>query len=196
MRLKPDYAKLADLCDKSGLSRYGATSGVRLCYSNGELQADATDGRKLFRLRVPCSQPEYFPADVPIVIPPVDWVRLCKLGQPWTTKGCAVELTLDPDRTLVAAAPGRTLTIPARGLIEGRFPDTDKVIPKSPPLFTVHVKAGLLAELLAAIASHVGPEDDGFVSVSFFGDKEPVLIVGNLEDGKAEALITQVERTG
>jgi DNA polymerase III sliding clamp (beta) subunit (PCNA family) len=199
MILKPDLAGLAKLCGPHDYPRYPGAAGVRLKLDDKEyLCAEATDGRRLVRLRIPTDSAGAFPVNVPVIVAARDWKRLCNLADPKGPGGQEVRLSLVVDEhnlTLTGTTPcGKTLRIPY-GREQSKFPDVERVIPKKEPLFRVQVDALLLAELLTAIAPFgPGEENANRVEIEFYADNHPFRITASNDEGaKVEGLIVPLE---
>jgi hypothetical protein len=72
--------------------------------------------------------------------------------------------------------------------VEGRFPNTDAVLPTGKPLASIMVDAALLAELLQVAAQFA---DKGYVTIDLFG-KGPARITGKNDSQRFTGLIMPV----
>jgi hypothetical protein len=172
--LPRNLAALAAVAERRG-ERY-ALSGLRVvpcredCY-----RVEATDGK---RLAVVCGpgvpspvQPlpggEEFPEyDGPVLVPREAWeqaFRQVKKGE---------SLCLVPgDGEVVLATRGGVARVPC---VEGRFPDVEQALPRTPPLVEFSVDPELLASLCKLARAVDGDGHTGRLTLLYYGPGRPL----------------------
>jgi DNA polymerase III sliding clamp (beta) subunit (PCNA family) len=143
-----------------------------------EYRVEATDGKRLAVVRGPCPQAQYpaLPdgADTPDVLVPVaDWKSAFRLGGKQRPVGLAAE---GPTFTLAVGDQSLTGSAP-----EGRFPDFDVVLPRTPAPIAFTVDLQLLIGLLQAAAAL---EPAGGVKVLFWSPAKPVGLTAKTAQGQ------------
>jgi hypothetical protein len=184
-------------------SRY-ALAAVRVAQTEDGYRVEVTDGRRLARVDgTNAGDPDRFP-EIPALttapngasealIPARIFAKACKdvntrLAGSEERRALAVRLGRDVSTLATIDEDGGSLVRQPRN-VEGRFPNTDAVLPTDKPLASIMVDANLLAELLqvaAQFASH------GHVTIDLFG-KGPARITGKNESQEFTGLIMPVE---
>lgn len=143
----------------------GATQGIRIALASGLYRAEATDGRRavVVQGQVPTEEPPWpgfrdLPDDAcETIVLPKDLERAAKLGdESVQSLGVVGMATAGNDIYL-----GLGNDVINTRMVDGRFPDISKVIPKKKPLFTFRIDPKLLGDTLLAIAELLPPESSG-----------------------------------
>jgi hypothetical protein len=161
-----------------------AMQNVRVVdFGNGTFWVEATDGKMLMIARGPCEADPEFPLPegfIPngpgeVLLGVGDWQELLRIESGEAGRGprgrspVPVVLAQDTEgKVLGVKFMGQRWLNPA----EGRFPDTDQVMPKGRGLVRVKVGAKILIDLLQAARGVAGPE----VGVEFhwYGNNRPI----------------------
>jgi hypothetical protein len=166
----------------------GANSGrtalhaVRVRDPGGGLyRAEATDGRLLAIVQGPIPVAAYLALDetpdgggAEALVARDDWRRALQLGD----RRRPVGLAADAEGGLILAAGDQSLTVRA---CDGRYPDTDAVLPRHGPLVAVRLNPTLLGGLLK-LAATLNP--DGGVDLLFFGPGKPLGLMTRNDSGQ------------
>jgi len=179
---------LKRIAAKAEHSRYGATQGIRFSQVSGIYRAEATDGLRAILVQglTPLEDPPWpgfkeLPDDAcETIILPKDLERACKVGDESlqsrfgmvgiATNGEGVSLGLGAD-------------VVTTRVVDGRFPNVEKVIPKKRPVCSFRVDPQLLADTLLAIAELL-PEHSREVQCFYYGDGQPLgFCAKNIETG-------------
>jgi hypothetical protein len=180
--LPRNLAAVAKVAARDG-SRF-AMQTVRVADpGDGTFRVEATDGKMLMIARGPCEADPEFP--LPDGFTPVglgeallgagDWQELLRIESGESGRGprglapVPVVLARDTEgKTLGVKFMGQRWLTPA----EGRFPDTDQVMPKGRGLVWFKVGAKALVDLLQAARSVAGA--DAQVEVHWYGNGNPI----------------------
>jgi len=68
-------------------------------------------------------------------------------------------------------------------LVEGRFPDTDKIVPKDKPRLSVSVDAKLLIDLLQTAVAFSSADENNRVTMNFYDAKRPFVVRSSTAEG-------------
>jgi hypothetical protein len=177
--LPRNLAGLAQLAGRN--SGRTALHAVRVRDPGGGLyRTEVTDGRLLAVVQGPMPIAAYSALDeapdgpAEALVARDDWRRAFQLGD----RRRPVGLAADAEGGLILAAGDQALTARA---CDGRFPDTDAVLPRHGPLVAVRLNPTLLGGLLKLAAS-LNP--DGGVDVLFFGPGKPLSLMTRNESGQ------------
>ena len=196
LTLPRNLASLARICPKENTTRY-AQSCVNVKTTDQGYRAEATDGR-IMAIVQGTSSPSSHPdcnqclkqmasealdsgqdGVVSMLVPASFWAQIFKM------KGKEpIHLHSVDDKNLVAGQNGSTIT----GTVgEGRFPNTDAIIPKKGPLYSVRFSPSLMIALLE-VAKAISPEQG--VDLHFWGPDKPLALTLRTEEGQTlDALI-------
>lgn len=165
---------LADLTAESG--RY-ALAGIRVIDpGNGGYRLEATDGRRLLIAHGTSVAPtagakETFASleavansGIEAIISADDWRKAMRMGP---KRFPAIGLVMNPD-CITCAAGAETLSAKP---LDGRFPDVNRVLPKTPPILRFCVDPKMLAGLLVAMAAI---EPEGGITLLWYGPDKPL----------------------
>jgi DNA polymerase III sliding clamp (beta) subunit (PCNA family) len=178
-------------------------AAVRVAATEDGYRVEATDGRRLARVDgTNAGDPSKFP-EIPALttapneasealIPAKIFAKACKdvntrLSGPEERRALAVRLGKDVSTLAAIDEDGGSLVRQPRN-VEGRFPDTDRVMPTDEPLASIMVDAAMLAELLQVAAQFA---DQGYVTIDLF-TKGPARITGKNASQKFTGLIMPV----
>ena len=195
--LPPNLAALTRLVAKNQHSRFGATTGVHLSTTaDGGFRAEATDGRVLGIVTGKLADASKYP-DVPPLqcapngqlqgtIPADVWSRAFKaVPNPRKVSPILGNLAVvfgNNQATLVSTDLENVNVLTPR-LVEGRFPDTDKIVPKDKARLSVNVDAKLLIELLQTAMAFSSPDQNNRVTIEFYDAKRPFVVRSSTDDG-------------
>lgn len=186
LSLPRPLSALARLCPRES-PRYALTALKIAAYDGGAFRVDATDGRYLGIVRgnseavahdclneVPDEATE-------ALIPADEWAKAFRLI-PKPRKNAAsalssVGLKISKDGFTFGAA-GATL---AGKQTDGRFPVTNEVLPKARCMFSTHVDARRLAELLTVAAEFA--DVNGCVTLHFYHPAKPMGVSARNSEG-------------
>jgi hypothetical protein len=165
----------------------GANSGrtalhaVRIRDPGGGLyRAEVTDGRLLVVVQGAVPRACYPALDeapgggAEALVARDDWRRAFQLGDRRRPVGLAV----DAEGGLILATGDQALTVRA---CDGRYPDTDAVLPQHGPLVAMRLNPTLLGGLLK-LAATLNP--DGGVDLLFFGPGKPLGLMTRNDSGQ------------
>jgi hypothetical protein len=183
----PKYlAKLSALTAPGG-ARPGM-GGLRvLDLGEDWFRVEVTDGRRLAIVQAPSRMEpataqtlEEGAADLDEVgegiVPTADWQRAMRLGLKHHPLGVALG-----EGKIVLASGWQSVRTQA---LEGRFPDFDAVLPRTTPLFQVHLDAGLLAEICAVVSALARPAGaTPRLALAYYGPEKPVGLMAQGEEG-------------
>ncbi len=170
--LPPNLKSLADLVARREHARFGATYCVRLTEeATGLYRAEATDGYVLGIARGPSPDspdvidPTLVGDAAELLIPQEDWREAFKLVPKAGRSGA-------PSLAVASAEEGGILFATSKGTSraavgEGRFPDTNRVLPTALPLVSVLVDPDMLTRVLK-VASGFREEDSRAVALHFW----------------------------
>jgi DNA polymerase III sliding clamp (beta) subunit (PCNA family) len=195
-------ANLASVTKCCADTRY-VLAAVHVVATEDGYRVEATDARRLARVDgTNAGDPEKFP-EIPALttapngasealIPAKIFAKACKdvntrLAGPEERRALAVRLGKDVSTLATIDEDGGSLVRQPRN-VEGRFPDTDRVMPTDKPLASIMVDATLLAELLQVAAQFA---DGGHVTIDLFG-KGPARITGQNTSQKFTGLMAPV----
>jgi DNA polymerase III sliding clamp (beta) subunit (PCNA family) len=184
-------------------TRY-ALAAVRLMATEDGYRVEATDGKRLARVDGDnAGDPARFP-EIPALIsapngasealiPAKIFAKACKdvntrLAGSEERRALAVRLGKEVSTLATIDEDGGSLVRQPRN-VEGRFPNTDAVLPTGKPVASITVDAALLAELLQVAAQFA---DQGYVTIDLFG-KGPARITGKNSSQNFTGLIMPVE---
>jgi hypothetical protein len=177
--LPRNLAGLAQLA--GGNAGRTALHAVRVRDPGGGLyRAEATDGRLLAVVQGTVPRACYPALDeaadsgAEALVARDDWRRAFQLGD----RRRPVGLAADPEGGLILAAGDQALTVRA---CDGRFPDTDAVLPRHGSLVAVRLNPTLLGGLLK-LAATLNP--DGGVDLLFFGPGKPLGLMTRNDSGQ------------
>lgn len=180
--LHRNLAGLASIASRENV-RFATAAVHVIDQQNGLYRVEVTDGRRLAIVQGPAQEPsplvqvEDESSDVQTALIGVaDWREGFKLGDPKSSG----PLTLVGGERLVFTTGVRTLQA---GVVEGRYPEVDRVIPTGIPLFAVRVDALLLAELLRVAAQFL-PEGELGVQLLYYGHGKPLGVCTRNEHGQ------------
>ena len=112
------------------------------------------------------------------------------LGYAWTAKS-SMENTVK-----IVSTDLSTLNAPEIRLVEGSFPETEKVKPTGKSVFEISVNAVLLAELLTAmVKAGAGENSNNPVKLKFYLDKPIMLEAATQDKRKITGLLMPVRET-
>lgn len=183
-------------------SRY-TLAAVRVAATENGYRVEATDDRRLARVDgTNAGNPVRFP-EIPALtsapngasealIPAKIFAKACKdvntrLAGSEERRALAVRLGKDVSTLTTIDEDGGSLVRQPRN-VEGRFPNTDAVMPTAEPLASIMVDAALLAELLQVAAQF---SDEGYVTIDLFS-KGPARITGKNARQKFTGLMAPV----
>jgi DNA polymerase III sliding clamp (beta) subunit (PCNA family) len=178
-------------------------AAVHVVATDDGYRVEATDARRLARVDgTNAGDPSKFP-EIPALttapngasealIPAKIFAKACKdvntrLAGPEERRALAVRLGKDVTTLATIDEDGGSLVRQPRN-VEGRFPDTDRVMPTAEPLASIMVDAALLAELLQVAAQFA---DGGHVTIDLF-EKGPARITGKNASQKFTGLMAPV----
>lgn len=121
-------------------------NGVHLASCEGNIVATATDGHRLMRATMIVEGAPEIPPARSIIVPKETVGHLARLFP----EGCRLELN---ERRLRAASDGIVLV---SKLIDGTFPDADRVIPRPSDKLTIEANAADLARAAQSVAAVSG----------------------------------------
>ena len=196
--LPANLASLSKLVDKNA-SRFGGTAGVHLmALEGGGYRAEATNGRILGMVKgnfpddlqnypnVPAIQAAPNGATVG-TIPADAWYKAFKaVPAKKGTKpilGNLVAVLGNSQATLVSTDLENVNVLEPR-LVEGRWPDTDKILPTEKPRYSIDVDAKLLIDLLQVAADFANGDDCRRVTLDLHDPKKPIAVRTKSESGQ------------
>jgi DNA polymerase III sliding clamp (beta) subunit (PCNA family) len=183
--LPPNMAHVGKCAAKDG-ARYAMTA-VRLNAMPNGYRAEATNGRILARVDgVHKDAPEDYPtfpalaaapnSGTSALVPLDSWADAFKLP---AKRGhdrlkCVATIIGANEVTFGGTDLERCRTLNTR-LVDGRWPDTDAVLPQDAPSATITLNADLLVELLR-VASEFSPDGEGRVTLEVHAGNKPAVI--------------------
>lgn len=209
--LPVSLAPIASICATEGQVRFGATTGVKIDIATADdgaqFTAVATDGRRLLRVIGTCDQAKPTGADASqypdlpavasapngqlgAIVPAKEWTKIFRDAEKLTRK------TKPILRNVAAVFGEKVSTFCATNLeidststprqLDGRFPNTNQVIPifseARPPVYEIAVDPSILAELLETVAKLGTDCEAKRVTMSFQNPTEPFTIRGHAPD--------------
>jgi DNA polymerase III sliding clamp (beta) subunit (PCNA family) len=178
-------------------------AAVHVVATEDGYRVEATDARRLARVDgINAGNPSKFP-EIPALatapngasealIPAKIFAKACKdvntrqFG-PEERRALAIRLGKEVSTLATIDEDGGSLVRQPRN-VEGRFPNTDAVLPTGKPLASIMVDATMLAELLQVAAQFA---DQGYVTIDLFG-KGPARISGKNSSQSFTGLISPV----
>jgi hypothetical protein len=165
--------RIIDLQD--GRYRLEVTDGRRLLIAHGDSVAPAVGADETFAALESVAN-----SGADVAIAAEDWKNALKMGP---KKASHVGVVINPDVVTLACGEQVLKAKP----VEGRFPDTAMVLPRTPPIVRFAVSPALLAELLQVFA-RIDPE--GGVSFLWYGPGKPIgLMARNADNQFLDALL-------
>jgi hypothetical protein len=180
-----------------------ALAAIRVVATEDGYRVEATDARRLARVDGSnAGDPSKFP-EIPALttapngasealIPAKIFAKACKdvntrqFG-PEERRALAVRLGKEVSTRATIDEDGGSLVRQPRN-VEGRFPNTDAVMPTGKPVASIMVDAAMLAELLQVAAQFT---DQGYVTIDLFG-KGPARITGKNDSQRFTGLMAPV----
>jgi hypothetical protein len=180
-----------------------ALAAIRVVATEDGYRVEATDARRLARVDGSnAGDPSKFP-EIPALttapngasealIPAKIFAKACKdvntrqFG-PEERRALAVRLGKEVSTLATIDEDGGSLVRQPRN-VEGRFPNTDAVMPTGKPVASIMVDAAMLAELLQVAAQFA---DQGYVTIDLFG-KGPARITGKNDSQNSRVLMAPV----
>jgi DNA polymerase III sliding clamp (beta) subunit (PCNA family) len=181
-------ANLASVTKCCADTRY-VLAAVHVVATEDGYRVEATDAKRLARVDgINAGDPSKFEALIPAKI----FAKACKdvntrLAGPEERRALAVRLGKEVSTLATIDEDGGSLVRQPRN-VEGRFPNTDAVLPTGKPVASIMVDATLLAELLQVAAQFA---DQGYVTIDLFA-KGPARISGKNSSQKFTGLISPV----
>jgi hypothetical protein len=195
--LPANLASLVKLAARNQHCRFGATTGVRLSATPTGYRAEATDGRILGIVtgNLPADPQDY--PEVPALtsaptgetqgtIPAEVWSRAFKSIPKKTARPILGNLVavLGKDQATLVSTDLENVNVLTPRLVEGRFPDTDKIVPKDKPRLTVNVDAKLLIELLQVASAFSSEDHNHKVTMEFYDSARPFVVRTRSDEGQ------------
>lgn len=193
MHLLPlNLASLSDITDKNSYSKF-LSSSVHVAFEQDSFLAEATDGKRVVRVKGSCPDSSDYPASEQIQNAPNGQTDALVLGSSWKqafqnavklTRKAKVSLnvlaTKISDKLVSFSATNLvTTTFEQPSRVEGRFLNVERVIPKTGAKATFKVETELFADTLAAVAK-LGVQSL-FIEVH---DNDILAFRGETEDGQ------------
>jgi hypothetical protein len=197
--LPANLAGLVRLAARQPHCRFGATTGVRLsATSDGGYRAEVTNGRVLGIVtgKQPADPQEY--PEVPALaaaptgesqgtIPADVWSRAFKtVPRKSAVKPILGNLVavLGKDQATLVSTDLENVNVLTPRLVEGRFPDTGKIVPKDKPRLRINVDAKLLIDLLQVASGFSSEEQNNKITMEFFDSSRPFVVRSRTDEGQ------------
>jgi hypothetical protein len=195
--LPANLSSLVRLAARDQHSRFGATTGVRLSATAEGYRAEATNGRVLGIVTgAEPADPQEYP-EVPALqsaptgesqgtIPADVWSRAFKAIPRKTARPILGNLVavLGKDQATLVSTDLENVNVLTPRLVEGRWPDTTKIVPKDKPRLTINVDAKLLIDLLQVASAFSSEEHNHKVTMEFYDPSRPFVVRTCSEEGQ------------
>jgi hypothetical protein len=166
--LPPNVAKIGNVAARNQHGRYGATTGIQVSKRDGKYKIEATNGRIAAIITGTPDKAEDYPScpfleaapngAASAVVPASVWSKgfrdLPKRNRAKPILG-NLAVVLGKERITLSCTDLETDRAVQPRVVEGRFPDTDRVIPKGKPRATIRVPIAELRSLLD-VAEEIG----------------------------------------
>jgi hypothetical protein len=189
--LPPNVAKIGNVAARNQHGRYGATTGIQVSKQNGKYRVEATNGRIAAIITGTPDKAEDYPScpfleaapngAASAVVPASVWSKGFR-DLPRKAKHRPIlanlAVVLGKERITLSCTDLETDRAVQPRVVEGRFPDTDRVIPKGKPKATIRVPIAELRSLLdVAEAIGVG------VTFEIHSGNGPMVLRGSNDEG-------------
>jgi hypothetical protein len=194
--LPPNVAKIASVAAKDQHGRYGATTGIQVSRRDGKYRIEATNGRVAAIITGTPDQAEDYPTGpflqaapngaASAVVPAGIWSKGFRdLPKRTAAKPILANLAvvLGKERITLSSTDLETDRAVQPRVVEGRFPEIDRIIPKGKPKATACVSIAELRSLLS-VAEAVGSG----VTFEFHDKNGPLVLRARHEDSDQEFL--------
>jgi len=194
--LPPNVAKIASVAAKDQHGRYGATTGIQVSRRDDKYRIEATNGRVAAIITGTPDQAEDYPTcpflqaapngAASAVVPASIWSKGFRdLPKRTAAKPILANLAvvLGKERITLSSTDLETDRAVQPRVVEGRFPEIDRIIPKGKPKATACVSIAELRSLLS-VAEAVGSG----VTFEFHDKNGPLVLRAKHDDSDQEFL--------
>lgn len=194
--LPPNVAKIGNVAARNQHGRYGATTGIQVSKHDGKYKIEATNGRIAAIITGTPDNPEDYPSGpfleaapngaTSAVVPASVWSKgfrdLPKRNRAKPILG-NLAVVLGKERITLSCTDLETDRAVQPRVVEGHFPDTDRVIPKGKPGAIIRVPIDQLRSLLD-VAEEIGAE----VTFEIHEGNGPMVLRGKHDESDQEFL--------
>lgn len=194
--LPPNVAKIGNVAARNQHGRYGATTGIQVSKRDGKYKIEATNGRIAAIITGTPDNPEDYPSGpfleaapngaASAVVPASVWSKgfrdLPRRNRAKPILG-NLAVVLGKERITLSCTDLETDRAVQPRVVEGHFPDTDRVIPKGKPRAIIRVPIDQLRSLLD-VAEEIGTG----VTFEIYEGNGPMVLRGKHDESDQEFL--------